>query len=380
LLSANLAFMAVNATTFSSDGSTYWSAAPGYSSIGACVPDIYYSMNGNPSAFTAGNVQNIIQKYIAAKSGTTLPICVEPDGVTGIFYSGCDTQHNFPAADGATQVPLMEGLYFLKSRSTAQFSSDAATLKAALLAIPRNGTNHLVTAVTPWTPWAFYDGVQFTGDNLMGSLAYWQAATQMATLYTAIGDSTNAALFTSDAASIVTGLSTLWDSTDGMFYASSGQNHQIDIGSAYAVWLGVTTGPQTTAISNYLVSNVSTLSKNGAMHTSNTNWATSWGGNQCGNGTGNYIDGAWGTGLYWVAYSMTKTSPSAAVALIATFANSDMGQETVGATANGKSQDFATPSWAYKFVVDNPTLFPVIGQYVLIGANSIPEHGAAGMF
>ena len=349
----------LNQTTFT-DSTDAWFAAPVDSGLGPFVADLWYAMHGSPSSYTAPEVKNILDKFIAARSGANFPIYLNLNATAGAYYSGCDSNHFHATADGTWFLPMLETLYYSKVGTTTQFAGDATYLAASLAGIPLNVVTGLVTAATAWVPWGFQDGVEFTGDNLMGSLLYYDASMQMAALYTAAGQSANAAVQAANAAAMKTAISggALWDSTDGMFYASSGSNNQIDVdGSAYAVWLGVASGAQQTAISSYLGTNYSALFVNGLSYQSSMNWATSWGGNQCAHGTGNYDDGTWPIALEWIATALAVSSHSMAVNLITQFAHADSSIEYVGFSANGASVYYASPNGALAFVRAHPTWF-----------------------
>ena len=140
----------------------------------------------------------------------------------------------------------------------SDFASDLITLDNALIGIPRNISNHLVSAGfisnnTAWISWNFQDGSQKTGDDLFGSLLFYKSALCLAELYTSLGNTTRAAYWTAEAQLIKDNISSLWDNINGMFLAASEQVNVIDIGgSAYACYLGIATLTQQEAIKNYI--------------------------------------------------------------------------------------------------------------------------------
>ncbi len=345
------------------DGTDFWRAAPGY--IYAFAADSWYAFAGDPDYFTSSQIKNYIDKFVAAKNAKgELPIDLNSNGNADTYYSAWDDLHSHATGDGAFFVPMMEKLYYDKSNNIADFNSNAAALKTALSNIPRDSTTKLVY-VDPsdqWIPWGFQDMVRKTGDDLMGSLLYYQASKDMAALYTANGDATNATFFTNEANNIQNNISTLWDATDGMFYAATGQDHQIDIeGSAYAYYVGITTDAQATSISNYLVNNYATLTSGGYIRQSPQDWAYSYyiNGGASIYGSGQYDNGRWSVANEWVADALMKTSSSKAVQFITDFANGpDLKREYFGVSAaNGMANNLESPMGAYKFYNDNSSLF-----------------------
>ncbi len=357
--------LALNHGTFGDNGTEFWAAAPGYSS--AYAADAWYAFTGYPSYFTATQIKNFAQKFIDKKDGSgNFPISINTAGTAGSFYSGCDSVGAHVTGDAMFFVPMMAKLHYDKSADITFFNTNATAMKTALANITKDGTSKLVNIPVgeKWIPWGFHDGIENTGNDLMGSLLYYKAARDMASLYTAAGDSANASFFTTEADNIENNLYRLWNSASGMFFATTGQNDQIDIlGSAYAVYLDVIPAASSTAISNYLVTNFDAITQDGYVRQSPTNWENSWntlGDNQCGRGTGNYDDGYWSVGNEWIATALAVTSSAKAVELITDYSNApDLSMENFGATSNGFTNNTASVMGALKFVNDNPSLFTV---------------------
>jgi hypothetical protein len=351
--------------TDSTDG---WTASPGLYDY-SFAADTGITMLNYPSYFTPAQILNIAEKFIAAKNaGGEFPICLKKTGVAEVYYSAWDLLHHHATGDGAFYVPQMEYLYYQKTGNKSAFLKDAAAMKTALHAVPMNERSGLVhvQAGDEWVPWGFQDMVRKTGDDLMGSVLYYQAAIDMALLYKAVGDVHNAAVFTVHADRIRGSLSELWDSGTGMFYAATGQNKQIDIeGSAYAVFVGAASAAQTMAISTYLVNNYDKLTMKGDMRQSPADWAQCYyiHGGACAYGPGQYDNGAWSVANGWIAYTLAKTKPALAVKFITDFANStDPTQEYwawVGAKPplSGQTTNLESPSGALSFVTENARLF-----------------------
>jgi hypothetical protein len=351
--------------TDSTDG---WTASPGLYDY-SFAADTAITMVNYPSYFKPAQILNIAEKFIAAKnSAGEFPICLQKTGAAEVYYSAWDLLHHHATGDGAFYVPQMEYLYYRKTGNKSAFLKDAAAMKAALLALPVNQANGLVQVLAgdEWVPWGFQDMVRKTGDDLMGSVLYYQAATDMVLLYKAVQDKPNAALFAGQAGRIRDGLSELWDSSPGMFYAATGQNKQIDIeGSAYAVYVGAASASQMTAISNYLVNNYDKLTTRGYMRESPQDWARCYyiHGGACHFGPGQYDNGAWSVANGWIAYTLAKTKPSLAVRFITDFAKSTDPTQEYWAWAgakpplSGQTANLESPSGALSYATENARLF-----------------------
>ncbi len=352
------------------DSTDGWTASPGLYDY-SFAADTGITMLNYPNYFTPAQILNIAEKFIAAKNAAgEFPICLKKTGAAEVYYSAWDLLHHHATGDGAFYVPQMEYLYYTKTRSTSAFSEDAAAVKAALLAVPVNRANGLVQVVAgdEWVPWGFQDMVRKTGDDLMGSVLYYQAAADLVLLYKAVGDSQDASLFAAQAGKIRASLSGLWDPVTGMFYAATGQNKQIDIeGSAYAVYVGAASASEATAISTYLVNNYNKLTVKGYMRESPTDWAQCYyiHGGACSFGPGQYDNGAWSVANGWIAYTLAKTKPSLAVKFITDFANSTDPTQEYWAWAgakpplSGQTANLESPSGALSYVTENAPLFDV---------------------
>lgn len=350
------------------DSTDGWTASPGLYDY-SFAADTGITMLNYPSYFTPAQILNIVEKFIAAKNAAgEFPICLKKTGAAEVYYSAWDLLHHHATGDGAFYVPQMEYLYYQKTGDKSAFLKDAAAMKTALLAVPVNRANGLVQVLAgdQWVPWGFQDMVRKTGDDLMGSVLYYRAATDMVLLYQAVGDNPDARLFAAQAGKIRASLSELWDSGTGMFYAATGQNKQVDIeGSAYSVYVGAATASETNAISTYLVNNYDKLTMNGYMRESPTDWAECYyiHGGACSFGAGQYDNGAWSVANGWIAYTLAKTDPSLAVKFITDFANSTDPTQEYWAWAGakpplrGQTTNLESPSGALSYATENAQLF-----------------------
>lgn len=351
-----------------SDSTDGWTASPGLYDY-SFAADTGITMLNYPSYFTPAQILNIADKFILAKNAAgEFPICLKKTGAAEVYYSAWDLLHHHATGDGAFYVPQMEYLYYQKTGNKSPFLKDAAAMKTALLAVPVNRANGLVQVLADdqWVPWGFQDMVRKTGDDLMGSVLYYQAATDMVLLYKAVGENPDATLFAAQAGKIRASLSELWDPGTGMFYAATGQNKQVDIeGSAYAVYVGAATASETNAISTYLVNNYDKLTTRGYMRESPADWAQCYyiHGGACSFGPGQYDNGAWSVANGWIAYTLAKTKPSLAVRFITDFANSTDPTQEYWAWAGakpplaGQTANLESPSGALSYATENARLF-----------------------
>jgi hypothetical protein len=367
LLASVNAVLTANHAYFS-DGTDYWRAAPGY--VYSFAADTWYAFTGYPDHFTPQQIKNFFTKIIAARdSNGDFPIALYEDGSPYVYYSAWDLKHRHVTGDGVFFTPMMEKLYYDKSGDITAFQDTHTYLRTALSHIPRDPVTKLVT-VDPddeWVPWGFQDAVRKTGNELMGSLLYYKASLDMAALYAAAGNAESAGFFTNEANDIRANISLLWDDTSGMFFGASGaQGHQIDIGgSAFAVYLGITTPEQNSAISSYLATHYETLTSHGFIRQSPEDWAYSYYINDppipgC-FGSGEYDNGRWSVANEWVATALYITRPDKAAQYIRDFANGPDPtlecQVIAPGTYNGFTSNLESPMGAWKFYNDNPQLF-----------------------
>ncbi len=356
-----------------SDGTDYWKAAPQYQN--SFIADTWYAFSSYPNYFTASQVQNTYLKFINARDGNgNFPISLNSTAGAANYYSGLDNMQNHTTGDPIWFLPMMMQLYYNKTGNTSGFAGNLSLIKAAMATVPRNSSSTLISSgnsTYKWIPWGFHDGAQMTGDDLMGSLLYYEASIAMANLYTAINDNANATYFTNQANGVKNNISELWNSSYGMFNAASGQNNQVDIlGSAYAIYLNITNSTQTIAISNYLVSNYSNLTYNGFVRQSPQNWPYHWGTS----GPGDYDDGYWSVGHYWIALAIQKTNPTLAIQFINNFSlSTDLLKEYYGNTTNGFDGNLESPMGAFRFMNENIASFPsnVSTNYTLLTSGSV---------
>lgn len=357
------------------DGTDFFRAAPGY-------PDVYLSdlgltMTGMPDSFSAAQVKNIIDKFLLrASSAGWIAMALHKDGSLYVYCSAWDLRCAHPTGDGAFFLPLLEEIYWRKTGSTAQFAGDAPKIKAALDGIPRDPKTGCVQVVPgdEWVTWGFQEEARKTGLDAIGCVMYWRAASAAGHLYRRIGDAANSKYFLAQAdlirASLQSPQSPLWDAADGMYYAATIQNRQIDIlASALAVHCGLPTPAQQKAIGAWLARNYSTIVRDGYVRQSPQSWQFT-GYIQAEKGkpyrpsnflANSYQSAYWSVGNQWVSEALYLSSPALAAELTRAFAaNPDPTMEYYapdGQPKHGFPQNLESPVGSTAFAKAHPELF-----------------------
>lgn len=356
-----------NLAFFTSDGTPYWCAGPGYCSFGVFAEDYTYTLIQNPAKFVgaygSASIRNIVAKFIAqADVNGQLPGAINQAGTgTSLLYSGWDSNHAFWSGVTMYMIPLMCYEDFLKTGSTTCYTTNVVAIKKAQAFSPINGTSHLPTNVvgaSEWVPQSlFLEQSKFSGDVASASVLRAASDAVMAAMATAAADSTNATFFNTDFTNVTTSIqSLLIDPTSHMLWGATGQNKQIDVlTSGMAVWFSNFTGrniltlAQQKAIGTFLHTNLATMTYNGYFANTVTTggavtlWTTvgiipSGGGGSgytsSGCPTGDYQQGYWSLVTGMNAYALSLTNPTDVPTLLATFRDASAG-------ASGD------PSWEY---------------------------------
>ena len=224
--------------------------------------DYDYMLQGCPEAFSNAEMENMCMTAVN-------------EGAAGI--------------DGAVDNPLFEVdvayRTYMNTRDPTLLNktlSNGSTLVNGLVTlmngVPRsNGMVYVSSGIG----YGFQDTVSITGNDFYCSLLDVQASNQLAALLTAAGNTSAAATWTAAANTETSKIqSTFWNSSDGMFHASTGtcSNNVSVWGSAFAATLGVATSSQASSIANYFNNNYSNLVVAGQIREipSPTYWASSW--------------------------------------------------------------------------------------------------------
>ena len=162
------------------DHSDFFRAAPGY-------PDVYLSdlgltMTGLPDEFSAAQVGNIIDKFLARTNAAGwVPMALKKDGSLFVFCSAWDLRCAHPTGDGAFFLPLLEELYWHKTGSTTQFLKDATKIRAALDGIPRDPTTRACPKVAGLYPCG--EGAGYAGGIISAAVDGLRTARALAGTY-----------------------------------------------------------------------------------------------------------------------------------------------------------------------------------------------------
>ncbi len=248
-------------TTLSNGTYGFWPCCTGF------YPNVYprdydYMLQGCPEAFSNTEMENMCMTAVN-------------EGAAGI--------------DGAVDNPLFEvdvayrtymntGDPTLLSKTLNNGSTLVNGLVSLMNGVPRqNGMVYVASGIG----YGFQDTVTVTGNDFYCSLLDVQASNQLAALLTATGNTSAAATWTAAAKAETTDIqNTFWNSSDGMFHASTGTcSNNISVwGSAFAVTSGVASASQSSSIANYFNNNYSNLVLAGQIREipSPTYWASSW--------------------------------------------------------------------------------------------------------
>ncbi|MFH0829828.1 MAG: DUF2341 domain-containing protein [Candidatus Aenigmatarchaeota archaeon] len=338
------------------DGTDYWVAAPRYE-IPYAV-DTALTMLGYPEHFTAAQLNNTIYKFANATNAKgEMPISLTVGGTAYSFYSGHDHWHLHAGGDAQFMMPQLARLYYDKTGDINAFNTGyRVKLINALKTIQMNSATGLVYVdpSSPWIPFGFRDGVLNTGNNLLGSLMYYRASTDMAYLLNISGDSQNYTYFTNAANNVKGNISRLWNDTDNMFHAADGANNLTDIvGSALAVHLGVANATQASLIEDYLVNNFDSITYRGFVLQTPNNWSTPL--------MSTYDDGYWSFGNDWILTTLAVKNASLAYDLTLQLSNSpnpDIEHWAKARNGNGGyDTNLESPVGTLRYIMDNPQIY-----------------------
>jgi hypothetical protein len=326
------------------------------------VRDWQYMLEGRPQGVGAADARENFRYLIDRQRAGDGAI---PDRVYGDGTPVYNVFGSAPPSDNPQFLVQAAHEYWRYSGDLTLFTRYAAQLERAMAQVPWDATNNLVwmDPANLHSPYGFTDTVAKTGDELFSSLLFWEAAGNLAELYTATGDSRAAATWVAKASAIRTGLQTLYDRTSGMFLAASLANNQIDVwGSAYAVALGVTTSTQADAIANWLKSNYDGVVENGQLR--HLPAGEHWRALLAGVAPGTYQNGAyWGTPVGWLVVALQRVDPALArqtaidmVGFYRTIGPYEASNAALGYLAVGQYVASATTPLAGIAQVDGPNL------------------------
>ncbi len=205
------------------------------------------------------------------------------------------------ALDNGPFMALLVCSYVNQFGDEALFREVEEKLKKGLDFINRDNTGLVFNdPENPQCPYGFTDTVLKTGHLLFSSILYYHACIQMQKLCEKfnIGDPS---IYLKRAELIKKNIKTLKDKSSGMYLAADINCRQIDIwGSAYAVYVGLTSNAESKIISTYLINNKGQIFMRGQIRHlpgSDTGWEKLF----VNIPEGKYQNGAyWATPLAWV--------------------------------------------------------------------------------
>lgn len=272
--------------------------------------DFTYMLEGYPQGIPLEDIRAGVDYLMRAqRADGAMPDHVADDGDQQYCPGNdhCVTYGPSPTADNSAFMVKAAYHYYRLSGDISLFTQHAEGLVKAMEFTTRSPNNSLVyiDPAFPGSPYGFTDAIKKTGDLLFTSLLQYEAASNLAEMFTAVNDRSAAQHWRHEAEQIKTDVQSLYDPDSGMFLAASLSNRQIDVwGSAYAAYLDVATPEQQTAISHYLVDNYEGIVRRGQVR--HTAPGTFWESASVGQGV--YQNGAyWATASGWVADSIDKT-------------------------------------------------------------------------
>jgi hypothetical protein len=270
--------------------------------------DFAYMVEGNPGAFT--NQQLLQDGQLFIDSLRWDGAGVDSIGLDGTPYYEPDAGQlgANPVADGSPFTIDVAWRVYQQTQNVSFVANNLVALEKCIAAVPLDPANGLVYDDGTRSSYGFTDQVPKLGDDLFCSLLLIRAYREMADLFTAVGASDVAATWQASANHLVSDVqSVFWDPQTGLFLAATVQGNQPDIwGSAFAVYLGVTTPAQSLAIATYFQNNYSGIVYDGQLRElpAEMYWQNMPGPrDQYQNG------GYWATPIGWFVYTLDEVNP-----------------------------------------------------------------------
>lgn len=285
--------------------------------------DYAYMLEGNVNAFTDKELKDACRFFINGIRADGAGVdCIKFDG-TPIYKPGFGSMGENPVADGSQFTVIVAWQTYQKTQDKEFLRKIVDALIKTMRACPRNPQTGMVFIDPAKTydrcPYGFTDTVRKTGDEFFCSLLFIQASQHLAAMLRDLNRSDDAAYWSSEAQKIAANLNgVFWDENVGLFRAATVQCKEPDIwGSAFAVYLGLTSVEQTRRIANYFKDHYSELVQRGQLrHTpKGIYWEKAGERDQYQNG------GYWATPMGWFIYTLSRIDPQLADRAIVDFAN-----------------------------------------------------------
>jgi hypothetical protein len=231
--------------------------------------------------------------------------CVKFDR-TPIYMPGYGTMGKHAVPDGSQFTVSVAWHTYMRTKDSELLGEIIDPLVKAMNAVPRTADTGLVW-IDPeeeWDrcPYGFTDTIRKQGAVLFCSLLYVQASRQLADLLTAAGREDDAKQWQKEDTRVTESIrAVFWDAEIGLFRAATVKCREHDIwGSAFAVYLGVTTEDQAKAIATYFKENYAGIVQHGQVR--HLPAGVYW---EKGGPRDDYQNGAyWATPTGWFVYAL----------------------------------------------------------------------------
>ncbi len=246
------------------------------------------------------------------------------DGVSAYSAGPVGNPTGAPPTDNASFLVKLVAAYVKRTGDISFFETISAKLEKALDSLNRsdNGLVYIKPG-TRQSSFGFVDQLGMTGNVLFASILFIEAAQCMAQMYDQAGKTAHAGMWRLQSERSLDSLQELWDEEEGMYYAASVDNRQIDLwGSCYLASRGMIAEEHALRISKRMVRDYEKAVKFGQVR--HLFYPEFWNnrldlamkqdemmGITC--APGKYQNGAyWSTSTGWVAGAIRLTDPGLA--------------------------------------------------------------------
>jgi hypothetical protein len=232
--------------------------------------DYVYMLEGCPEAFTDQELRQACLLFVKALRADGSGVdCIRFNG-TSIYQPGYGSMGENPVADGGQFTVSLAWHTYQRLHDPALLDSMIGPLVRTMEAVPRNprtGLVHIRPGGWDRCPYGFMDSVRQQGDVLFCSLLLIQADGQLADLLKAAGRPDDARGWLEEAQKLVLAVrKTFWDEKLGLFRAATEKCREPDLwGSAFAVYLGVTTPAQSLRVAGYFKEHYGQIVQHGQL-------------------------------------------------------------------------------------------------------------------
>jgi len=277
--------------------------------------DYEYSLEGSISSYSDEELLSAARLFVSKLDPNGAGVdCIKFDG-TPIYKPGFGSMGENPVADGSQFTVGVVWHTYRRTKNDAFLRDVLAPIVTTMNSVPRNRETGLVhiDPARKWDrcPYGFTDSIRKQGDELFCSLLYVNASRQLADLLSAGGRNEEAKKWQQEVMRLEKSVrDTFWDQKNGLLRAATVKCREHDIwGSAFAVYLGVTTPEQSNAIARYFEKNYSQIVQHGQVR--QLPGGVYW--EQAGCKRDQYQNGAfWATPVGWFVYTLDIVNPSLA--------------------------------------------------------------------